>query len=105
MPVVKNRCNRDVLPHTFNIGVFKSIKKNPDTLQHIYNESANIIEGCNVAFDTNACGISHKWCQWLALRVWWHVLIFITHEITLLIKPAAKVKLMPFPAKIHTVML
>ena len=55
MPVVKNRCNRDVLPHTFNIGVFKSIKKDPDTLQHIYNESANIIEGCNVAFDTNAC--------------------------------------------------
>ena len=27
-------------------------------------------------------GIFHKQCQWLAWRVWWHVLAFVTHEIT-----------------------
>ena len=26
--------------------------------------------------------ISHKWCQWFAWRVWWHVVAFVTHEIT-----------------------
>ena len=27
-------------------------------------------------------GISHKQCQWLALRAWWHAPAFGTHEIT-----------------------
>ena len=27
-------------------------------------------------------GIIHKQCRWLPLRVWWHVLAFVTHEIT-----------------------
>ena len=26
--------------------------------------------------------IFHKQCQWLAWRVWWHALAFVTHEIT-----------------------
>ena len=40
---------------SFDIGVFKTIKKNSTTIKHIYTKSANIIEGCNVAFDTNDC--------------------------------------------------
>ena len=28
MPVVKGHCAHDMLPHTFNIGMFKSFKKN-----------------------------------------------------------------------------
>ena len=27
-------------------------------------------------------GISHERCQWLALRVWWQTLAFVTHKIT-----------------------
>ena len=53
IPVIKGRCTCDTLLHTFNISVFNSIKNNLTTIKHIWNESANIIEGCNVAFDTN----------------------------------------------------
>ena len=53
--LVKGRCARDAPPETFDIGEFKSIKKNSTTITHIYNESANIIESCNIAFDTNDC--------------------------------------------------
>ena len=40
------------VPHAtpIDIGVFKSIENNSTTTKHIYNESANILEGCNVAF-------------------------------------------------------
>ena len=38
-----------------HIGVFKSFKTNSATIKRIYDESANVIEGCNVAFDTNDC--------------------------------------------------
>ena len=50
IPVVKGRFARGALPHAFHIvkTIFTKIK-------HIYKESANIIEGCNVAFDTNDC--------------------------------------------------
>ena len=48
---VKGRCVRDALRRTFNISVFKSNKKNFAAIKHIYNESANIIESCHVAFD------------------------------------------------------
>ena len=49
------RCARDVLPHTFDIGVFKTVKNYSITIKHIYNSSANITECINVAFDTNNC--------------------------------------------------
>ena len=69
IPVVKGRCARDVLScHIFHIGVLKFVKTISTTIKHIYTESANIIEGCNVAFDTNDAGISNKPCQWLPLR-------------------------------------
>ena len=55
IPVVNGRCARDALRHTFGIGMFKSVKKHSSTIKHIYNESANIFEGCNVAFGTNNC--------------------------------------------------
>ena len=55
MRVGKECCARDALPYTFDISVFKTIKTNSTTIRHIYNESANITEGCNVAFDTIDC--------------------------------------------------
>ena len=55
IPVVKERCARDALPHAFHIGVFKFVKTISTAITHIYKESANIIEDCNVAFDTKDC--------------------------------------------------
>ena len=55
MPLGKECCAHDALPHTFDIGVFETIKTNSTTIKHIDNESANIIEGCNVDFDTIDC--------------------------------------------------
>ena len=55
IPIVKGRCARDALPQAFHIGMFKLIKTISTAIKHIYKESANIIEGCNVAFDTNDC--------------------------------------------------
>ena len=55
MPVIKGRCACNALSNKLNIGEFKSIKNNFITIKHIQNESVNIIEGCNVAFDTNDC--------------------------------------------------
>ena len=59
MPVGKGRCARDALPHTFDMGVFRTVKKNSTTIKYISNQWANIIEGCNVAFDTNDVGDWH----------------------------------------------
>ena len=55
IPVVKGRCARDALPHTFHFGVFKFVKTISTAIKHIYKESENIIEDCNVAFDTKEC--------------------------------------------------
>ena len=55
IPVVKGRCARDALPHAVHIGVSKFVKTIFTTTKHIYKESAHIIEGCNVTFDTNDC--------------------------------------------------
>ena len=35
--------------------VFKTIKMISTMVKYIYSKSANIIEGCNVAFDANDC--------------------------------------------------
>ena len=51
--VVKGRSAREALPHTFNIGVIKYDKSNPTTIKHINNESGNLNESCDVAFDSN----------------------------------------------------
>ena len=51
----KGRCARDALPHAYHIGVFKFVFTISTVIKHIYKESANIIEGCNVACDTNDC--------------------------------------------------
>ena len=48
-------CACDAQPHILNIGMFKSGKKYSTAIKHIYNESANKIEGCNVIFDTKDC--------------------------------------------------
>ena len=55
MPVVKRRYAPYALPHTFDIGVFRSIRNNSPTIKHTYNESANIFEDCHIAVDTNDC--------------------------------------------------
>ena len=54
IPVGKGRCIGDVLPHTFNIGVFKSIENISTTIKHILM-NLQIFQGCNVAFDASAC--------------------------------------------------
>ena len=41
----------DMLPHSFNIGRFKSGKNNSTTIKHIHNEPAKLIDSYNVAFD------------------------------------------------------
>ena len=53
LPVVKGRYAREALPHAFNIGVFKYGKSNSTTIKHIYNESENFNESCDVAFNSN----------------------------------------------------
>ena len=53
IPVVKGRCAREALPQAFNIGVFKYDKSNPTAIKHIHNESENLNESCDVAFDSN----------------------------------------------------
>ena len=55
IPVVKGRCARDALPHVFHIGVLIFVKTIYTTTKHIYKEYTNIVEDCNVAFDTNDC--------------------------------------------------
>ena len=55
MPVGKGRYARDALPRAFHIGVFKFVFTISTAIKHIYKESANIIEDCNVACDTNDC--------------------------------------------------
>ena len=50
IPVVKGCCAREALSHAFDIGVFKYGKSNPTTIKHIYNESHNLNESCDVAF-------------------------------------------------------
>ena len=45
---VKGRCDRDALTGTINI-------KKSTKMKHIYNESANTIEGCHFAFRTDDC--------------------------------------------------
>ena len=53
IPVVKGRYAREVLPHAFNIGGLKYGKGNRTTIKHIYNESENLNESCDVGFDSN----------------------------------------------------
>ena len=36
-------------PHAFNIGVFKYGKSDSTTIKHIYNESDNLNDSCDVA--------------------------------------------------------
>ena len=109
--VFKGRCAREALPHAFKIGMFKYDKSNSTTIKHIYNESENLNESCDVAFQSN---------DWWNLP--WNVPVigvetmvpraglrytrdYLTPGICNLIKPTAIEKLMSFSAKINTVML
>ena len=93
------------------MGVFKYGKSKSTTIKHIYNESENLNESCDVVFDSN---------NWWNLPYTMPVIgvesmvkraglcytrDYLTAGICSLIKPAAMEKLMLFHAKIHTVML
>ena len=62
-----------------------------------------MIEGCNVAFDTSFCGISHMpviGIDGLMTRArLCYTREYLPPDICRLINPAAMAKLMPFPAK------
>ena len=86
-------------PHAFNIDVFKYGKSNPTTIKHIYNESENLNENCDVpvpmiGMESMMTRAGHCYTR-----------DYLTPGICSLIKPAAKEKLMWFHAKLHTVML
>ena len=55
IPVLKGLYARDALPRAFHIGVFKFVKTISTAIKHVYKESLNVIEDCNVAYDTNEC--------------------------------------------------
>ena len=93
IPVVKGRCTRDALPQAFHIGVFKFVKTISTAIEHIYKESANMIEGCFV-IESMVTRARPSYTR-----------DFLTLGICSLIMPAAMVKLMSFNAQIHTVML
>ena len=102
----RNACDALTLLHTFNISMFKSVKKNFATIKYIYNKFANIIEGHTVAFDTNDCWNFQKRWPWSAL---WCARLRYTWAYLMpgicLINPTAMDKLMPFPTKFYAVML
>ena len=43
MPIIKGRCGHDPLPHIFQIGGYECSKNNSTTIEHNYNEFANLI--------------------------------------------------------------
>ena len=51
--VIEGCCAREGLPHAFNISVFQYSKSNSTTIKHIYNESVNFNESCDIPFDIN----------------------------------------------------
>ena len=100
IPVGKGRCARDALPHAFHIGEFKFIFTISTAIKHIYKESANTIEGCNVACDTNDCWNFQQTVPVITIESMVtrarpsYTRVFLTPGICSLIKPAAMVKLM-----------
>ena len=56
VPVVYGRYACEALPHAFNICMFKYGKSNSTTIKHIYNQSENLNESCDVAFESNNQG-------------------------------------------------
>ena len=89
MPIIKGGCARDLLPHTFNISEFKSVKKNSTTIKHL--QWICIIEGCNVPInDASVFNESMVTCAHLR-----YTQDYLMPGIYSLIKPAAVEKLMP----------
>ena len=105
IPVGKGRCARDALPHAFQIGVFKFGFTISTAIKHIYKESANIIEGCNVACDTNDCLNFQETVPVITIESLvkrarpCYTRFFLTPGICSLIKPTDMVKLMQFSPK------
>ena len=81
IPVVKGRCARDAIPHTFNIDLFECGKNNSTKLKLIYNEFGNLIDSVTFLLTSVIGGILYKRRQWLAWGLWWHALAFVTQMI------------------------
>ena len=109
IPMAKGRCARDALARIFNIGEFESVEKLSTTAEHIYNESANIIEGYDFAvypsnFWNFPLTVSVIGTEGMVTRARLrYTRDYLTPGRCSLIKPDGK--LIPFPAKIHRVML
>ena len=109
-PLTKGRCARDALPQAFDIGVFKYVN-NSITTKYIYNESANLNDNCDDAFDNNDWCYHPKSVQVIGmdsmvrrarLR---YKRDYLPPGIWSLIQPAAMAKFISFPTKITRVML
>ena len=108
IPVIKGRCARNALSHTFNIDMFK---RNSTTIKHIHSESANLIDNRDVAFDTNNSWSQPKTVPVISMESMVtraplrYTQDFLPLGICNLIKPASMAKLISFPTKIISVML
>ena len=110
-PSSRLHCACDTLPHSFNIDVFETVKNNSTTIEHIYNESVNFIDNCDVAFDTTDLWNQPKTVPVIVMEgMVTHPRLRYTRDhlppgICSLIKPAAMAKLISFPTKTIAVML
>ena len=110
-PVVKRRCVRDELPQAIDIGVLNATKQFFHNMIYIYSESVNLIDNCNVAFDSinlwnhpktvPVIGMESMVTRARLCYTW----DYLPPGINSLIKPDAMAKLISFPTKIITVML
>ena len=111
IPVVKGRCARDALPHSFNIDVFENAKNSYTTIKHINNESENFIDNCDVALDTTGWWNQPKTRPVIGMESMVtrarlrYTRDYLPPGICSLIKPAAMAKLISFPVKTIAVML
>ena len=89
--VLLTRCFTPLISMCFNL-------KQSYEIKHINDESAKLIDGCNVILIPVVGGISHIRCVWLAWRVWRHVDLrytrdYLTRGLSKLNKPIAMDKM------------
>ena len=82
VPFGEGRCVRDALAHTFDIGVFKTVKENSTTIKIFTINLQTSLKVVMLLLTPMIATISYERCRWLVRRVWWHALAFFTQEIT-----------------------
>ena len=111
IPVVKGRCAREALPHSFDIDVIEIVKNNSTMINYIYNESVNFTDNCDVTFDTNDWWNQPKTVSVIGMESMVprdrlsYTRDYLPPGICSLIKPTAMAKFISFPAKTIAVML